>query len=197
MSVSLYCLELAGDNALEIFTSQNDDDVLRASPHLRITDPDLPLHAPTSQEHTMNERKMTKESMNNLITSVASERYRRYLSHHGPNHLHITGSVGVSCLVGSRSLVMRQRRRIMFLVLIHMQRIFDLISEALAIGRMRVSAVLLLVDVASSSALAYCQFNHLGMLAVREHTPVWNSSCPSRVLISGTKSVGLWPTPSV
>ena len=58
--------------------------------------------------------------------------------------------------MGSRGLL-RQRRRLALLVLVEVERMFDLVTKALTIRRLRVPSVLLLVDVASTTALYCCK----------------------------------------
>jgi len=48
---------------------------------------------------------------------------------------------------------MRKRRRLVLLVLVKVQYLFDLLAEALAVGGLAVPAVLLLVDIAGSATL--------------------------------------------
>jgi hypothetical protein len=49
--------------------------------------------------------------------------------------------------------LLRKRRRLVLLVLVEVERLLDLVAEALAIRRLGVSSVLLLVHVASTAAL--------------------------------------------
>jgi hypothetical protein len=75
----------------------------------------------------------------------------------------------------------------MLLLLVEVKSLLDLFAQALAIRRVGVSAMLLLIHVSCSTPLSIRQPCILRE-AMEWLTPVWNSSCASRWLISGTIS---------
>jgi hypothetical protein len=62
---------------------------------------------------------------------------------------------GVSILLLRRGLVLRERRGLVLFALVEVKRLLDLLSKALAVGRLAraVTAMLLFVDVSCTSSL--------------------------------------------